>query len=302
MISPLTREASIEGDGPADTEVAGSLAIPFHEAFRRWRPATALQATAVVHLGGALALAGLPSSWPWIAATLIANHALLVAASMAPRSPLLGTNRTRLPEAAVSRREIALTFDDGPDPELTPRVLDLLDARGATASFFCIGERAAAQPQLMREIVARGHSVESHSQRHSAAFAFYGPWRLLREIEAAQRAITSVSGSAPRFFRAPFGTRNPMLDPTLLRMGLSYVSWTRRGLDMVDRSAKRVLRRLTKGLSAGDVLLLHDGVLTRERAREATVLSVLPPLLDEIAKRELRSVSLRAACSDEHAT
>jgi peptidoglycan/xylan/chitin deacetylase (PgdA/CDA1 family) len=300
MSSPLTREASIGGDAPGGTDVDGSLATPFREAFRRWRPAPALQATAVLHLGGALALAGLPSAWPWIAGTLIANHGLLLAGTMAPRSQLLGSNRVRLPEAAVQRREVALTFDDGPDPELTPRLLDLLDARGAKGTFFCIGERAAAQPQLMREIVARGHSVESHSQRHSAAFGLYGPWRLLREIEAAQRAITQACGSAPRFFRAPFGTRNPMLDPTLLRLGLSYVSWTRRGLDMVDRRAPRVLRRLLTGLAAGDVLLLHDGVLTRERVREATVLSVLPTLLEELEKRELRSVSLRAACGDEH--
>ncbi|MEX2208044.1 MAG: polysaccharide deacetylase family protein [Myxococcota bacterium] len=300
MSSPLTREASIGVDGLGGTEVAGSLATPFREAFRRWRPAPVLRATAALHIGGALTLAGLPSAWPWIAGTLIANHGLLLAGTVAPRSRLLGTNRTRLPEAAVRRRELALTFDDGPDPELTPRVLDLLDARGAKASFFCIGERAAAQPQLMREIVARGHAVESHSQRHSAAFALYGPWRLLREIEAAQRAITQACGSAPRFFRAPFGTRNPMLEPTLLRLGLSYVSWTRRGLDMVDRRAPRVLRRLLTGLAAGDVLLLHDGVLTRERAREATVLAVLPALLDELVDRGLRAVSLRAAWADEH--
>jgi hypothetical protein len=109
-----------------------------------------------------------------------------------------------------------------------------------------------------------------------------------------------LCAARPIFFRAPFGIRNPMLDPTLLRMGLAYVSWTRRGLDRVDRSAKRVLRRLLTGLAAGDVLLLHDGELPRERAREATVLTVLPRLLDELEQRELRPVSLRAACGDEH--
>lgn len=299
MSAPLTHEASIERGEPSGAALTPSIVTPFQEAFRRWRPAPALQATAALHVGGALALAGWPGAWPWIAGTLVANHGLLVAGSMAPRSRLLGPNRVRLPEAAARRREVSLTFDDGPDPELTPRVLDLLDARGATASFFCIGEQAAAHPRLMREIVARGHSVESHSQRHATAFAFYGPWRLLRDIEAAQRAITSASGSAPVFFRAPFGARNPMLDPTLLRLGLSYVSWTRRGYDMVDRSAPRVLRRLTKGLAAGDVLLLHDGVLFREKAAEATVLTVLSKLLDELAKRDLRAVSLRVACGDE---
>ena len=171
MGSPLTRELEGGCEGATGAEIAPALAMPFREAARRWRPPPALQATAALHLGGALALAGLPSAWPWIAGTLIANHGLLVASTMAPRSQLLGANRVRLPDAAVRRREVCLTFDDGPDPELTPRVLDLLDARGAKASFFCIGERAEAHPALVREIVARGHSGESHSQRHSAAFA-----------------------------------------------------------------------------------------------------------------------------------
>jgi len=266
---------------------------------RPWRPARALQATAALHLGGALALAWPPAGWPWIAGALLANHGVLLAGSLSPRSQLLGPNRVRLPDAAARRREVALTFDDGPDPMLTPRILDLLDAGNAKASFFCIGERAAAAPQLVREIVARGHSVESHSHRHSTAFACYGPWRLLREIEAAQRALAEAAGSPPVFFRAPFGTRNPMLDPTLARFGLSYVSWTRRGFDTVDRSARRVLRRLTNRLAAGDVLLLHDGVSARPRVGEATVLAVLPQLLETIADQGLRPVSLRVACGDE---
>jgi peptidoglycan/xylan/chitin deacetylase (PgdA/CDA1 family) len=101
---------------------------------------------------------------------------------------------------------------------------------------------------------------------------------------------------APRFFRAPFGTRSPLLDPALARLGLSLVSWTRRGYDTVDGDAARVLRRLVSGLAAGDVLLLHDGVTVREHRAEPTVLAVLPWLLDELAARGLKAVSLRTAC------
>src|SRR5262249_52020200 len=154
-------------------------------------------------VGGALALALPSTDWRWIAGTLLANHGLIFAATLAPRSRVLGPNVVRLPEAAVARDEVALTFDDGPDPEVTPRVLDILDRHGAAASFFCIGERAAAHPALVREIVARGHAVESHSQVHSLAFAAFGPRRLQREVEAAQRAITEAAGAAPRVFRAP---------------------------------------------------------------------------------------------------
>jgi peptidoglycan/xylan/chitin deacetylase (PgdA/CDA1 family) len=263
---------------------------------RRWRPAPAIQFTALFQAGGVASLAALPELWPPIVAALLANHAVLFTASLLPRSRLIGPNLVRLPEAAARRGEVAITFDDGPDPEVTPRVLDLLEERGATASFFCVGERAAAFPRLVGEIAGRGHSVENHSHRHSTAFGWYGPWRLRREVEAAQRALAAAAGAAPQFFRAPFGTRNPLLDPVLARLGLTLVSWTRRGYDTVDGDAARVLGRLVDGLAAGDVLLLHDGVSARERRSEPTVLAVLPRLLDRLADRGLRPVSLRAAC------
>jgi len=265
---------------------------------RRWRPAPALQATAALHLGAAVALTWPLGEWPWIVGALVANHAVLFGASLAPRSRLVGPNLVRLPAAAVRRGEVAITFDDGPDPEVTPRVLDLLDERRAAASFFCIGERAAAHPQLVREIVRRGHSVESHSHRHSTSFGWYGPWRFARELGAAQHALADAAGSPPRFFRAPFGTRNPFLDPALARLGLAYVSWTRRGYDTIDGNAARVLRRLVTGLAAGDVLLLHDGITVRGRRGEPTVLRVLPLLLAHLAEHGLKAVSLRTACGD----
>jgi peptidoglycan/xylan/chitin deacetylase (PgdA/CDA1 family) len=221
---------------------------------------------------------------------------VLFTASLLPRSRLIGENLVRLPDASVRRGEVAITFDDGPDPEVTPRVLDLLDARGARASFFCVGERAAAFPRLAAEIVRRGHSVENHSHRHSSAFGWYGPRRLRRELEAAQRALHEAAGAAPRFFRAPFGTRSPLLDPALARLGLSLVSWTRRGYDTVDGDPARVLRRLVTQLAAGDVLLLHDGVTVREQRAAPTALAVLPRLLDHLEARGLKAVSLRTAC------
>jgi peptidoglycan/xylan/chitin deacetylase (PgdA/CDA1 family) len=277
--------------GPAPVGAAPRGVTP-----QRWNPTPALRFSAVFHAGSAAALVAVPELWPPIVAGLAANHAVLFTASLLPRSQLIGRNLVRLPEAAARRGEVAITFDDGPDPEVTPRVLDLLDAHRASASFFCVGERAAAAPGLVREIVRRGHSVENHSHRHSTGFGWYGPWRLARELEGAQRALTEAAGVAPEFFRAPFGTRNPLLDRTLARLGLRLVSWTRRGYDTVDADAPRVLRRLVDGLAAGDVLLLHDGVRVRERRGEPTVLGVLPQLLERLADRGLKAVSLRTAC------
>jgi peptidoglycan/xylan/chitin deacetylase (PgdA/CDA1 family) len=223
---------------------------------------------------------------------VITNHLLLGAFGMWPRSSLLGRNLSRLPDACVGDRYVALTFDDGPDPVITPRVLEVLDRYGATASFFCVAQRAARHPDLVREIVRRGHSVENHSDHHPAAFATYGPRALYREVANAQRTLTSIAGCQPRFFRAPIGLRNPFLDPVLAWTNLCYVSWTRRGFDRVSRCPEKVLARLTRRISRGDILVLHDCDSIRSSAESPIVLEVLAPLLDRLVNYGLRPVSL----------
>jgi len=279
----------------AAADRAGSRVTWFRQA---WWPTPALGATALLHAGGTAVLLYEPLAWPWIGGGLLANHALLTAAGFVPRSAMLGPNLTRLPRAAADRGEVSLTFDDGPDPEVTPRVLDLLDAAGMKASFFLVGEQAARHSALAREIVLRGHSVENHSYRHSPWFAFCGIGRARRDIDRAQRAIADATGSAPLYFRAPFGIRSPLLEPALAASGLRYVSWTRRGFDTVDPDAAKVFDRLSRGLAAGDVLLLHDGAARYARIGDMGVVTTLRALLARLAERGLRSVSLRAACAD----
>lgn len=248
-----------------------------------------------LHAACVLALVAVPTAWPWILAAVAGDHLVLANFVLRPRSRLLGANLVRLPEAGTRRGEVALTFDDGPDPIVTPLVLDLLDRYDAKASFFCIGRRAAAYPELVADILRRGHGVENHSHRHPYAFAFRGPRALLREVADAQRAL----GHAPRFFRAPMGLRSPFLHPILARTALRYVSWTRRGYDGTSGDADAVLRRLTNGLSAGDILLLHDGSCARTVAGEPVVLVVLAALLRLLATRDLRGVSLSMAVLGE---
>jgi peptidoglycan/xylan/chitin deacetylase (PgdA/CDA1 family) len=204
----------------------------------------------------------------------------------------------RLPAAAVRRGEIALTFDDGPDPEVTPRVLDVLAAHGARATFFCVGGRARRHPGLVRDVAAAGHAVENHTEHHSTGFAWYGRARLRAEIDAAQRTLAALAGRAPRYFRAPFGMRSPLLDPALAQLGLRLVSWTRRGYDTRDADAARVLGRLVRGLAAGDILVLHDGVATGRPMPANTALAVLPALLQHVRAAGLRPVTLREASND----
>lgn len=267
---------------------------------RPWRPAPAVRASVALHVAGAATLAFAPGAWPWVLGGIVANHAALTAASFLPRSRALGPALARLPTAAARRGEVALTFDDGPDPEVTPRVLDALEAAGMKASFFLIGERAARHPGIAREIVRRGHAVENHSHRHATVFACYGLGRMRREIEAAQAAIADATGVAPTFFRAPFGIRSPLLDPVLARCGLHYAAWTRRGLDTVTRDPERVLDRIAgAATAAGDILLLHDGIAVRSRGAAAHAPELLPALGARLAAAGLRSVTLRTACADD---
>jgi peptidoglycan/xylan/chitin deacetylase (PgdA/CDA1 family) len=249
----------------------------------------ALRVTVALHAAGAIALALEPGLWRWVLGALLANHVVLAAGVFLLRGRLLGPNLSRLDAAGAAGGRVCLTFDDGPHAELTPRVLALLDEHQAKASFFCIGEKARAHPEIVREIARRGHSVENHTYRHSNFFALFGTRQLKNEIASAQAALAEITGRAPQFLRAPAGLRSPLLAPVLAAMGLRYVSWTRRGLDSVDVNQRRVLARLTSGLAAGDVLLLHDD---RPRALE-----VLPALLDELAARGLKSVTLPSACS-----
>jgi peptidoglycan/xylan/chitin deacetylase (PgdA/CDA1 family) len=259
-----------------------------------WRTRPLLPASVVLHATAAGATAWHPSIWPWTASLVIANHAVLAATGLWPRSTGLGPNWTRLP-ARGGVGQVAITIDDGPDREVTPRVLDILQASGARATFFCIGERVLANPDLSREIVARGHHIENHSQRHCHHFSLLGPRGMRLEIQRAQQSIGTVTGERPRFFRAPAGLRNPFLEPVLAELELQLVSWTRRGFDTVTHDASVVHARLAGRLAAGDILLLHDGNSARTLAGEPIIVEVLPRLLDAIARAGLVAVTLREA-------
>lgn len=262
---------------------------------RPWTVPPAIKASALLHAGAALGTVAMPAAWPWALGAVVLNHAVITVAGLLPRSSLLGPNLTRLPAAAQARRELALTIDDGPDPEVTPRVLDLLDAAGAQASFFCIGWRARAHPALCREIVARGHRVENHGDSHSNAFSLFGPRRMRADVAAAQATLSDITGQAPLFFRPTAGLRNPFLEPVLAGLDLQLAAWTRRPYDTRDGRPQQVLQRLTRGLGPGDILLMHDGHAALTPDGQPVILATLPLLLDRLKAESLRAVTLQQA-------
>jgi peptidoglycan/xylan/chitin deacetylase (PgdA/CDA1 family) len=259
---------------------------------------TALHAGVVaVHAGAVATVVANPAAWPWALGAVIGSHALVFSQTWLPRGRLLGPVLVRLPKASAERGAVALTFDDGPDPQVTPAALDLLDRAGAKATFFCIGEQVRRFPALAREILARGHAVENHSYHHSPYAGFWLPRRMQADINAAQSAIADATGVAPLFYRPPFGVRNPLLELSLAAVGLHCVAWSARAFDTLARDPGRVVRSLTAQLDAGAIVLLHDGIAIRKRTGAPVVLAALPPLLDVVSARGLTSINLRSIAS-----
>lgn len=262
---------------------------------RKWRPTLLIRASLLLHLLALIGLIAAPTEWRWALGAVLVNHIVLTLVAVWPRSRLLGPNWTRLPAAATARNEIALTIDDGPDPAVTPQVLDLLDSYKAQATFFCVGEKAARYPDLCREIVRRGHTVENHSQHHSYHFALMGMSGFTRELQAAQHTFTTITGQSPQFFRAPAGIRSPLLEPVLARLGLQLVSWSARGFDTRIGDVTKVKKSLLHDLRAGAILLVHDGNAARSTEGSPVILEVLPFILSAAAAANLRWVTLRQA-------
>lgn len=260
-----------------------------------WRPTFFIRASLALHLLALVFVIAEPVQWRWALGALLANHALLTLAGLWPRCHWLGPNWTRLPAAATERCEIALTIDDGPDPVVTPQVLDILDRYAVKATFFCIGEKAVHYPDLCREIVRRGHAVENHSRHHRHHFSLMGRAAIMHELQTAQDIFTNITGQPPLFFRAPAGLRNPFLDPVLTKLDLRLASWSARGFDTRIGCASSVSNKLLHNLRAGAILLLHDGNAARTRCGIPVILDVLPTVLTTAAAANLRFVTLRHA-------
>lgn len=260
----------------------------------RWKPSPLIRASLYLHGALVVLLVLQPAHWRIALAIFLADHALLTLAGLLPRLDWLGPNWTRLP---AGREEIALTIDDGPDPEVTPEVLDILDLYAVRATFFCTGEKAARHPDLCREIVARGHAVENHSQHHRHHFSLLGYAGLMRELEEAQSTLTKITGQNPLFFRAPAGLRNPFLDPVLAKLNLRLASWSVRAYDTRMGDPARVAHKLLRNLKAGSILLLHDGNSARTQDGNPVILEALPVILSKARESGFRFVTLGAALS-----
>lgn len=193
-------------------------------------------------------------------------------------------------------RSVALTFDDGPDPEVTPRVLDVLAQYGARATFFTIGCLLAAHPQLARRLKEEHHELGNHSWTHSRQQSFFRARRQQLEIERCAQAIGALTGSraagpAQPLFRPPFGLRTPPLVLTAWRMQLTLVSWSLHSHDTRTRDPQRIAQRVLEKIRPGDIVLLHDGHDVPGRHRSACA-QALPRILQGLHEKGLQCVTV----------
>lgn len=163
------------------------------------------------------------------------------------------------------RRQVALTFDDGPDPRSTPALLEVLREHEVEAAFFAIGKKVEAEPKLANDILRGRHLLENHSYRHSGTTNLYLGARLTAEVIRAQQVIERHTGTTPRFFRPPHGLSNPFIFRVAKALGLKVIGWDIRGLDTRITDPAKVVRRIERGLRPGAIILLHDGDIPFER-------------------------------------
>lgn len=179
---------------------------------------------------------------------------------------------------STARREVWLTIDDGPDPEDTPRILELLATHHAQATFFVIGQIAARHPGLIRQIAAAGHEVAHHSHTHPLAWFWCASRARVRHELDAGLAALRAAGIRPTRFRPPAGIKNLWLGTALRARGLTCVGWSARGLERRRGDAEAVTLHATRGLAPGAILLLHEGPQVPRNVRVVAIRHVLERL------------------------
>lgn len=188
-----------------------------------------------------------------------------------------------------SQPDIYLTFDDGPDPDYTPRVLDLLELFQIRASFFVLGEACERFPALVRRISEAGHSLGNHTFSHCHPWAV-SPRRAREEVRRAQHVIADACGDPPKLFRPPYGRQRGAMLKEAARLGMHTVLWTRSAIDWgmlaeIDSIGHRLSR-----VKPGDILLCHDAPLVKNQPD--MTLAVLPGFFEQCRSRSLHFATL----------
>ncbi len=192
-----------------------------------------------------------------------------------------------LTQGRADSSEVAVTYDDGPDPTATPALLDLLRTRNVHATFFVIGTKAREHVAIVKRCHAEGHLIGLHSDRHSTWTNFLRGRALTRELNACRESVEALTGTPATYYRPPFGLVNPEVHGVVRRLGLTLVGWSVRSFDTTRRTTPAVAARVLRRIRGGDIVLLHDG--GQDPAR---VCALTTAILDDLARRGLAPVRI----------
>jgi peptidoglycan/xylan/chitin deacetylase (PgdA/CDA1 family) len=217
------------------------------------------------------------------------RHALAPVVPAAARA--LGIPRTLpAPDAGGEPSAVAITFDDGPHPEGTPAILEILAAAGASATFFVIGEQVQRRPQLARRILAEGHALALHGHRHRLQLRLTGA-QLASDLQRGAAAIEAATGTAVRHHRPPYGIYSAGGLRAAREQGLQPLLWSSWGKDWRKLTTpERIAARVRRALTPGGVILLHDADFYSARRSHERTAQALPLILAELKSRELATV------------
>jgi len=197
-----------------------------------------------------------PPAVPVAVGVLVAYFALIVSGVLALRLRMFVDAVVQGPPTA---RGVALTFDDGPDPKTTPIVLDALDASKAKATFFVIAKKAEEHPEVLREIVRRGHEIGLHSYTHDRLFSLRSEAYVRADLERGSRVLEALTGQRPLFFRPPVGHTNPTIARVADALDLVTIGWSVSARDgFASAVPRRIVNRIRRGLADGAIVLMHD--------------------------------------------
>jgi peptidoglycan-N-acetylglucosamine deacetylase len=226
----------------------------------------------------------------WIAgAAGLAAAGVASYGAIAPESQLFGKTLHRLGDP----RQLALTYDDGPNDPHTLNLLDVLAKHDVKATFFLIGKHIAAKPEIARRIAAAGHTIGNHTHTHPNLL-FRGEERIRRELSDCEKALTDTVGEHSKLFRPPFGARRPRVLKVARDMGMTPVMWSVTCYDWNPTSAERVERHAARQISGGDIILLHDGGHVAIGADRAHTVAATAALITRYQGEGFSFVSLKS--------
>ncbi|MBX2968009.1 MAG: polysaccharide deacetylase family protein [Cyclobacteriaceae bacterium] len=187
--------------------------------------------------------------------------------------------------------KIALTFDDGPIPGNTDKVLDILKNYGVKATFFCIGWRIKESPELLKRIIREGHLVGNHTYYHKSIFGLLPAKSVSRELQDTDRQIEEIFGKKPRFFRPPYGVTNPMIANAVAAGNYTTIGWSIRSFDTIIKNPARLFKRVTTPITAGDIVLFHD--------YSDSMIKILPDFIQYVQQKGLQVIPLNELLNEE---